>query len=795
MSGFFSANVTSPFPDENILYNSAAGITAQGLRTNDLLNQGRQMDLTAADHEQVGRLAAGLLNEPDPARRADLYARGVGMLQSQGLAKYAPATLPDEGVLRSLVSQAIPAADQYKLNLGKGAVDSAITALAPNQTSSAAPSTTAPGTAAAPSMAIPARGTGGPGASASAPTAWLPYFAEASKETGIPVDLLIAQARQESGFNADAKGGAGEVGLFQIKPGTASSPGFGLPPVDLASITGPDNVRNNIMFGARYLKARMGSGDPTNPAVQAAGLHAYNGGGDPNYVQNVFRYRPTLAPSDPNAAVTAYTPPTGGATTASAVPAGGVATTAPYTVASNTPVPPPGSTAAPGAPTLPPAQTDTTQPGQPQGPSATAQAPPTPASVQPTAAPPAVPQMVTPNGQAVPPPPGGVEVLSNGLTPQQWGLVQSELKAASVGGPAAIAGVLEKVPALVAANRALNMQAWQAANPELKTQETSTGSILINPRTGQVVGSIAYQPNMQSRAVEGSATWDGSKWVPAVPGQPSVPGKWVYAGATRGEFQPQASIPAQANYDIALEDLKKDRGEIASIGDAGRAAQNDNLRVQEMRDILTNANTGPGTETAARFRAWIARWMPGELSKWDGSGANLSNPAAIEMFQKLGFVGAVTQERGSTPRGGYQATKLFQQFNPGAQLLTSTNQGLLAQRLIANQAEEDYAQGAQDHYNTQRQRLKSPERDYEPLSSFDAKWQAQRNPQVYAAAIGALGGQDPEIWSRGLNKGEIQRVKEVVSRADPNAVIHMPGEGKVVLQPNAKPLPPGFRVQ
>jgi hypothetical protein len=251
----------------------------------------------------------------------------------------------------------------------------------------------------------------------------------------------------------------------------------------------------------------------------------------------------------------------------------------------------------------------------------------------------------------------------------------------------------------------------------------------------------------------------------------------------------------KGRYDIAVEDLKHDRGEINAISDAGRAAQQDNLRVKEMQDILQHVDTGPGTENAAKFRAWIARWMPGELSRWDGSGANLSNPAAIEMFQKLGFVGAVTQERGSTPRGGYQATKMFQQFNPGAQLLTSSNQGLLAQRMIANQAEADYAQGAQDHYNTQRERLKSPEQDYDPLTSFDAKWQAQRNPQVYAAAIGALGGQDSEMWSRGLNADEIKRVKDVVTRADPNAVIHMPGEGKVVLQPNAKPLPPGFKVQ
>ena len=72
--------------------------TGQAIQQNQLAIQGQQMDLTAADHEQVGRLAAGLLNDPDPAARAQAYAHGVGMLQSQGLAKYAPPTLPDEAV-------------------------------------------------------------------------------------------------------------------------------------------------------------------------------------------------------------------------------------------------------------------------------------------------------------------------------------------------------------------------------------------------------------------------------------------------------------------------------------------------------------------------------------------------------------------------------------------------------------------------------------------------------------------------------------------------------------------------
>ena len=58
------------------------------------------------DHEQVGRLAAGLLNEPDPAKRADLYSRGVGMLGSRRawLAVCAPRRCRMKSMLRSLWS-------------------------------------------------------------------------------------------------------------------------------------------------------------------------------------------------------------------------------------------------------------------------------------------------------------------------------------------------------------------------------------------------------------------------------------------------------------------------------------------------------------------------------------------------------------------------------------------------------------------------------------------------------------------------------------------------------------------
>ena len=46
MSEFFSGNIPSAFPNQNILFNSASGLTGQELQKNQLAIQGQQMDLT-----------------------------------------------------------------------------------------------------------------------------------------------------------------------------------------------------------------------------------------------------------------------------------------------------------------------------------------------------------------------------------------------------------------------------------------------------------------------------------------------------------------------------------------------------------------------------------------------------------------------------------------------------------------------------------------------------------------------------------------------------------------------------
>ncbi len=141
----------------------------------------------------------------------------------------------------------------------------------------------------APTGGAPRMAGGGP---AVAPADLLPHIEEASRETGIPRDLLVAQLRQESNFDPNARGRAGEIGLAQIMPATARQPGFGVAPVDPASLTDP---RTNILTGARYLAGRgrhLGVTDWNDPAQQDRALAAYNGGGDPNYVQNVRRWLP-----------------------------------------------------------------------------------------------------------------------------------------------------------------------------------------------------------------------------------------------------------------------------------------------------------------------------------------------------------------------------------------------------------------------------------------------------------------------------------------------------------------------
>lgn len=103
-----------------------------------------------------------------------------------------------------------------------------------------------------------------------------PIINKVAAETGVPPMLLAAVMNRESGGNPAAAGdatlpGGPSIGLMQIRPDTARSPGFGMAGVDPATLTDPEA---NIRFGAQYMKALYeANGRDWNKALQA-----YNGG-------------------------------------------------------------------------------------------------------------------------------------------------------------------------------------------------------------------------------------------------------------------------------------------------------------------------------------------------------------------------------------------------------------------------------------------------------------------------------------------------------------------------------------
>jgi soluble lytic murein transglycosylase-like protein len=74
---------------------------------------------------------------------------------------------------------------------------------------------------------------------------------------GLPPDIADAVAAIESGYDPDAIGGVGEIGLMQVRPGTAAMLGF---KGDLAELARPDV---NIHYGVTYLGEawRLANGD------------------------------------------------------------------------------------------------------------------------------------------------------------------------------------------------------------------------------------------------------------------------------------------------------------------------------------------------------------------------------------------------------------------------------------------------------------------------------------------------------------------------------------------------------
>lgn len=94
------------------------------------------------------------------------------------------------------------------------------------------------------------------------PVRFRPAFVAAARETGLPLELLVAVAYEESQMDPKAQSRAGALGLLQLLPSTASE-------LRVDPMHPPSNVR----AGARYLRHLF---DQFGSAALA--LAAYNAG-------------------------------------------------------------------------------------------------------------------------------------------------------------------------------------------------------------------------------------------------------------------------------------------------------------------------------------------------------------------------------------------------------------------------------------------------------------------------------------------------------------------------------------
>jgi soluble lytic murein transglycosylase-like protein len=112
-------------------------------------------------------------------------------------------------------------------------------------------------TAATPTTTSPATGT-------DSSTAFGAEIDAAAASNGIDPALLKGLVSQESGFDPNARSGAGALGLTQLMPGTASSLG----------VTNPLDPAQSLQGGAKYLRQQLDrfGGD------ERLALAAYNAG-------------------------------------------------------------------------------------------------------------------------------------------------------------------------------------------------------------------------------------------------------------------------------------------------------------------------------------------------------------------------------------------------------------------------------------------------------------------------------------------------------------------------------------
>ena len=285
--------------------------------------------------------------------------------------------------------------------------------------------------------------------------------------------------------------------------------------------------------------------------------------------------------------------------------------------------------------------------------------------------------------------------------------------------------------------------------PSIQYEKTDNEIIGIDKDTNQVVSRV---PISDSRRV---TTVDDGRTVHLFQGDKEV-----------------NSVPKGA-YDLQKSDYERDAKELSGIGDAGAQAQSAQIRLTQGRDLAAKLATGANADSRVAWAALAKTYLPADVAaSFEKKLTGVEGGVAMaQQFNKLMTVNAGQMERGVLgTRGGYQAMQLFKSANPGLELQPEANRDILNAQIISQQADADYARAALAFANKNGDTFRGGG-SYVPLAHFDQQWQSQRNPQVYAAAMGALNQQPYERWSKGLSDPDKARALSVIARADPTASV------------------------
>ena len=237
-----SASITSAFPSQNVLYDTASGATTANVQNRLLLNQEAQQTIGANDMSMVARAAAPLLGMSE-SDAAQAYPGIVQSLQAQGFAKNAPANYPGHAATMSLVQRGMTLPEQYQAGLltAPGLTDALAKASAP--------------------LTFGNTGTGGTGTAGTGGT-YQPGtpFTPKNLPPGVSLDE-DAMVRTVAG-EAGSEPLAGQIGVANVIKNR--SQGAGVSPRDV--VFAPNQFEP---WNGGEARAKLEAMDPTSPTYQA----------------------------------------------------------------------------------------------------------------------------------------------------------------------------------------------------------------------------------------------------------------------------------------------------------------------------------------------------------------------------------------------------------------------------------------------------------------------------------------------------------------------------------------------